>query len=436
MNKLLAKHGSYRRGAASIYVVIFATILLTLIVMSFVRIMLSEARQTINFDLSQSAYDSARIGVEDAKIALLAYHECLSTGDAGPTCTRIVESMQNPDHCDIVRDVLNREEGDQEETIIQTTTDGVGAEFEQAYTCVRISEVAPDYLGRLNAGNTSRLIPVRTAVDNIGNVQFVHLRWFTPANGSATPASQATANQNKLGFANNSAARMLPPAITATPPPIVFQFIQTAETFNLSQFDVNVGATANRGTLMLVPSQNGLPCHDFSTDCAISNSQITGLAASSDKAIHNPIAVHCSEADALGSPRGFFCSAVIELPAPIGGNRLIGSSFIRLLLPYGGPDTDFSIQLFSNDVIPVPISFEGVQAVIDSTGRSNDLFRRVEARVELVDNYFPIPEFAVSLNGDPDDYFHKSFFVTNNCWSTAHVSATNPRGYCNNSGAL
>ena len=56
-----------RKGAASLYVVIFATILFGVITLSFIRIILSESSQTSNDDLSQSAYDSALAGVEDAK---------------------------------------------------------------------------------------------------------------------------------------------------------------------------------------------------------------------------------------------------------------------------------------------------------------------------------------------------------------------------------
>jgi len=52
--------------------------------------------------------------------------------------------------------------------------------------------------------------------------------------------------------------------------------------------------------------------------------------------------------------------------------------------------------------------FDGVQPSIDSTGRANDLFRRVETRVDLVDTNFPFPEAAVDLTGN----LCKDFLVT------------------------
>jgi hypothetical protein len=60
--------------------------------------------------------------------------------------------------------------------------------------------------------------------------------------------------------------------------------------------------------------------------------------------------------------------------------------------------------------------FNGVQARVDSTGRANDLYRRVETRLDLNDTKFPYPEFEITMGGNGD--IRKSFYVTNNCWSS------------------
>ena len=67
----------------------------------------------------------------------------------------------------------------------------------------------------------------------------------------------------------------------------------------------------------------------------------------------------------------------------------------------------------SGNIIP----FSGVQSVVDSTGRANDLFRRVEARLEMVDTYFPIPDAALTLAGD-NNQLKKNFYVTRNCYTS------------------
>ncbi|MEK7621311.1 MAG: hypothetical protein AAB395_03060, partial [Patescibacteria group bacterium] len=60
-------------GVASIFIVVFFTLLISIIVISFVTIVSQDQRQSINSDLSNSAYDSAQAGVEDAKRGLEQY---------------------------------------------------------------------------------------------------------------------------------------------------------------------------------------------------------------------------------------------------------------------------------------------------------------------------------------------------------------------------
>ena len=411
-----------KQGAASLYVVIFTTLLLGIITLGFIRIMLSETIQTGNADLSQSAFDSALAGIEDAKVALLKYHECLSSNSTTPACANAIQAMQSEgstSNCDIVRNILERPIGSDgnNETIIQSETaqDGAGSEMEQAYTCVLISENNADYLGQLNESNHSRIVPLRTA--NVNDIEYVRINWYSTANADVNPPNSQTPtarlnDSNKPDSYEDDRNLGLFPALNSSDPyapsTLGVQLIQTNTSFTLSELDHNNGANTNRGTLLLYPDSTA-------PGNLIESNASTGFSAAADKAINIPAAIKCQENDSSEAP--FFCSATLAIPAPFrGGERSKASVFLRLFLPYGTPDTDFSVTLCKDSACNETMFFLGVQARIDATGRANDLFRRIESRVELVDVYFPFPEYSATIKGTVADALDKNFWVTTNNW--------------------
>ena len=60
-----------QRGAISIFTVVMFAILMSILTVGFVRLMLDEHEQTLQDDLSKSAYNAAQAGIEDAKRAML-----------------------------------------------------------------------------------------------------------------------------------------------------------------------------------------------------------------------------------------------------------------------------------------------------------------------------------------------------------------------------
>ena len=178
-----------KTGAASFYIVAFTTLLLSVIVVGFVTIILSEMARTANNDLSQSAYDSALAGVEDAKAAILNYQSCIEQGytaevpgSTGPvTCPEIIYYMENPEYsgCDTVAHILSRISKDESgEVLVEETTksNGGGAKnnMQQAYTCVKINSILDDYRSNLTSATSSRVIQIHLENASVKNVKSIN----------------------------------------------------------------------------------------------------------------------------------------------------------------------------------------------------------------------------------------------------------------------
>ena len=178
---------STKKGATSMIVTVFTIILFSIITLAFTRLILSEVNQTTNSNLSKSAYDSALAGVEDAKVALLKYHDCLNKGhtiNSGNPCSKIIAAMQDGvrrQDCSTVSNVLGRTIDEQHGVTIQEVKDssqdgGSAASKLQAYTCVTIQEDLADYRSTLSSDTRTRIVPLRT--DQIQNLKYINIKWF------------------------------------------------------------------------------------------------------------------------------------------------------------------------------------------------------------------------------------------------------------------
>ena len=472
-----------RKAAASIYIVIFTTTLLGVIALSFVRIMLSESLRTINYSLSQSAYNSALAGVEDAKIVLLRYQNCLNNSNYLSNCQEYLDAFKTAEaaentakDCDIIRKLLHYNAGENE-TLIQTNSSASGAtnsaqNFDQAYTCVKIDTLTDDYIATLNDNNPTKIIPLR-AVDDLeqSGMNRISLQWFSSDDyHDIAPDEELASNwyglnnltgnlrSNNTDFSADTNNTFYKNSFVSTgasgysglvPPVLQSTLIQSAKTFTLDQFYVSdkAGNRTNRGTLLLRPSSNSNLKSDrgLSDDGPYSNRlPANALVDSANKHFNTPIDVYCklSDGDWAG---GYACQADFVVPYPIGSNeRNYSTAFLVLNLPYAAPSTEVSVKMWKchdnsmglfdkyntgSQMVDncSAVRFSNVQPSVDSTGRANDLFRRIEARVELVDTYFPIANYALAMT-DPNnaDGIQKDFYVTNNCtYTTSYWDVSN-----------
>ena len=116
----------------------------------------------------------------------------------------------------------------------------------------------------------------------------------------------------------------------------------------------------------------------------------------------------------------YACTAEIDVPATVRNSINNSTRFLTVSSLYAKPDTSFSVQLLNckaDDTCSI-VKFVGVQSKVDATGRANDLFRRIEARVELQDVSYPFVKYGLSTygQGGDDGEIFKNYWATSNCW--------------------
>ncbi|MBO7657339.1 hypothetical protein J6S55_01710 [Candidatus Saccharibacteria bacterium] len=436
-----------KRGAASFYIVAFSTLILTVIATSFAMVIVSEITRSMNDDLSQSAYDSALAGVEDAKVAYSNYRRCKEAGavaaatkpsGAGSvTCGDILYWVEKePDSCYTVARILGRIGKDEEKEVGLggTEVSGTGGvkTTNQAYTCVKMKMTLNDYRATLSDNNAVRTVKAGVSGDLINDISKIRISWYS----NRSNFSPKWNNQNKFPTIQSLAA----------PPTLEFKLVQTAEEFRLADFDLTGDGVTDRATLYLVP-QNSTGTNFISKNDVVK----TNNRAQTNK----PFKVNCKD----GQTSEFYCSVDIELPSPaaskplktdveggdidwsevgdgdsviFGGNQflpigeLIGidepalpanrnsdTFMFTVSLPYRQPETDFAIEVFCNtsstkcaevlggagESTDKAVTMSDVQISIDSTGRANDLYRRVETRLETSDATYAssFPYYALQI---------------------------------------
>ena len=399
---MIRKEYRFKKGAASFYMVAFSTLIL---LTSFAAIIVSEVTRTANDDLAQSAYDSALAGVEDAKLAFYSYQKCLEQGATETeiddnknevTCGEIIHYMNNPD-CDMVANILGRYGNNPEpggEVMIEESV-GSGNNMSQAYTCVKINNKLNDYRTTLSSTNQMKAVKVKFSDEGIGanDIGSVRVSWFTNQDDTTSDLEYSNFNENSVVFGNEA----------SVPPTISLAMIQTGPDFALDDFEKTVGDQTNRGMVYLVPANEDdlNEMSGQSEDYKLVGDDgigVEGFKKSNDKTARNlPYVVGCNPE----SGADFVCSVEIKLPKPIGGGERNDDTFVFVVgLPYGTPSTDVSLeficedgkkcgaQTITNDDGTEQESYtgvatlDGVQISIDSTGRANDMYRRVEARLE------------------------------------------------------
>lgn len=383
----------YQAGVVSLFVVIFTTLVLTVLTVSFLRIMIQEQKQATNQDLAQSAYDSAVSGVEDAKRVLRACAQ--GKADA---CTAITSTAS--DRCETVQNAgVVTDNAGSTETIINSGS-GDTQSMNQGYTCVLITRQSDDYLGNLD-DNASELIPLQAT----GVFNTVTIEWMRKGDnykgGDVDKIEAPTSSGSLVSLPSKADGEWSPNApallrVQAALPPGATVSADALDSSVVTTSYLRPSTVLDDNNLTLAPTVVALPTVRAAT------------SAAGGAAVY-PRPIICSNSVYTGG--GYACKASLRLPA---GSSVPASSrvaFLRITSLYKA--TAYRITL-SNDATPV--QFDGVQPTVDSTGRAGTLYRRVSSRINMSD--FLMPSASIDITGN----LCKDFYVTDSAASGSTCS--------------
>lgn len=335
-------------GFVSIFTVIFFILLITVLTVGFLRIVGDEQRQATDNDLTASALASAEAGVEDAKRALLLYKQ---TGDAD------LKAAFDAKQCNTLTSssVANKIKSSQGALNSEKST------FLQSYTCVTVQLNTDDYQNTAVKGK-SQLIPLDGGGASFDSVK---LSWHS-ADLDGVPKN--------LAFSS-----LLPDVATwqqnGYPAFMRMQVIPVPANFKLS--DLN----NNTKTAYLVPGSNsGQSTLDLNAyDNRSPDDQVLRQKST-------PFLVRCNQ-----TAQPYVCSLTVNLTGGLvpAGQKL----YLRLTSVYANTHFSVSLQQAGSTV-----QLYQVQPIVDSTGQANDVFRRVQARVDFSNPN--LPEFSLESGDD------------------------------------
>lgn len=417
MEVKMSRTSQTKKGVAAIYVVVFTTMLIGIITLSFLRIMLSESGRTLNDTLSDSAYNAALAGVEDAKYVIAKYQQDIAAGKTDSDIVKQLESKAD-NNCDIISNALDPTSGNKEEYSVGTNDSGQTFQ-DQAYTCVMI-DLSGDFKGVLSTNNPTLVVPLKPSGkenNTVNDVAGVDITWTM---GSDDVSSFTGSALKKIhsdfrdGDVNNVKALIDDDAHNILGRKGVMDndnqvalnglrvmLVQSPAGESNPNYYASKDGFTNRGSLMLLASsENGTNTIGNLLKPKQSDAS-NPFVESADKNVNAPLAVKCSQES---------CNAKIAFPwVNTGESRNPDNFFLVLNQLYSEPSIKVTVNMINKD--GKPIDFFNVQPIVDATGRSGDLFRRVEARIGTDNGASLVPTAELSTNSD----INKDFPVTKNC---------------------
>lgn len=322
-------------GMASIIITLVTMIVISLIVLGFAAISRREQRQTLDQQLSTQAFYAAETAVEDARNVIK---------------TRI-------DNDDVLRDKTDCITDDQGggypsglPAMRLNTADGV------SYSCLKV-DLSPTSLSYDGVDASNIVVPVRAAAGNINRIEIEWRPATTPAN---TPAACPSG---------------------------------TVDVFS-SQPDWACGYGVLRADL--VPAEGGLDRN------GLVNGTMAGYFVPVGSGSPSGQVSYVSHSGPANNRRPALTQADCDNGATYGSclitvTNLNGDDEFMLRLSSLYRTSNVEIRAYQN--AGSPLELVGTQAIIDATGKAQDVLRRIQVRMPLIASNVPLPGSALQSSG-------------------------------------
>lgn len=393
-------------GQASMVTVAMFMMLFAAIAVSFTFVVISASRQALNDSLQSSAKIAAESGVEDAKrLIVYCYNKRQSDGSYPPAdkplCSEVIGKLSDELEgrgCDkILKPMYDKggisdveEEGGRGYRVKVGNNGGGKNENNEYYQCLKIATKTDNYQGVVNNLGKSVIVPLRVVDinNNAAVIDSLEIEWHRNVNGNDgdDPAKM-----------NGAMGTGLPPAGTWNSGNSNRPAVLRVERVGVVKGSFTLDSLADRDTaLTLRPSVNGngggkdknryhlgdyKPYYQSGRDSIAPNNQYGGKA---------PIVeAKCDGAD-------YACKTIFEDSL----DTTKTDYYLRINAIYRS--THFKITAYGQN--GKKLYFDGVQPLVDVTGRSSDSFSRIQARLKPsfdknADSTNWWPEYVIDTNG-------------------------------------
>lgn len=396
-------------GQASMVTVAMFMMLFAAIAVSFTFVVISASRQALNDSLQSSAKNAAESGVEDAKrLIVYCYNKrsgnsyttpdaqqlCpnvigkLSTQLEGMGCDEILEPMKGKGISDVEQEDNNR--GYRVKVGNNSSNKNENNEY---YQCLKIATKTDNYQGIVN---------------NLGKSIIVPLRVVNTQNQAAVIASlEIEWHRNVTGNDGDDPAKMngamgtgLPPAGTWNSGNSNRPAVLRVERAGVPKGNFTLDQLADSDTaLTLRPSVNNVGNYrlgNYKPQYPPLPLGRNGIAPNNQYGGKAPI-VEVTCTDGGGSNNGYACKTIFDQESL---NTNVTDYYLRINAIYRS--AHFKITAYDQN--GKPLYFDGVQPLVDVTGRSSDSFSRIQARLKPsfdknADSTNWWPEYVIDTNG-------------------------------------